>query len=216
MIDLIRSRVRRKLAGLLFEDPGKNYYLSELSRLAGTSAGNVQRELVKLLRDGLILRKKEGKLIRYSVNPSHELFPELQALIRKTCGLEVLLRTYFKTRPEVQIAYLFGSQATGKTNRLSDVDVAVFVDPSRIPLSLPYGYKAEIGTDLIGLLKTNRVDVVLLNEAPFFLRHQVVKSGKCLFARDPNLQIRFEAEIMSRYPDLQRLFQKYRAWRKAA
>ena len=34
----------------------------------------------------------------------------------------------FEARPEVGIAYLFGSQATGKTGPLSDYDFAVYFD----------------------------------------------------------------------------------------
>lgn len=213
---MVKSRIRQGLLGLLFRKPVRRYYLSELARLVETSPGNVQRELRKFFKEGLVIQEKQGKLTFYSVNPQHPCFPELQALILKTLGLEGILHSYFQVRPEVEFAYLFGSQATGQTHRLSDIDVAILADPSGMEKVSPYGYKAEICTDLMKRLKTNRVDVVLLKEASLFLRHQVVKSGKCVFARDPMAQIRFEAEVMERYPDLKQLFQPHRALRKAA
>ncbi|MBI3333109.1 MAG: nucleotidyltransferase domain-containing protein [Candidatus Omnitrophica bacterium] len=213
---LTHSRIRQRLLGLLFSDPGKSYYLSEMARFAGTSAGNVQRELARFVQDHLVLRVKRGKLSFYSVNPGHDLFPELQPLVRKTCGMEGVLRAYFRTRPEVQAAYLFGSQATGRSNQLSDVDVAVLIDPSQIRTSLPYGYKAEICADLMKLLRTNSVDLVLLNEAPVFLLHQILKSGRCLFAKDRHARIRFEAKAIGRYLDVRPLLQSHDELGKAA
>ncbi len=216
MLYLDKSKTRKGLFTALFGQPKRSYYLSELAREVKTSPGNVQRELRGLLKDQMVVQERKGRSTFYQANSKHDLFPEVVSIVRKTCGLEAVLRSYFKTRPEVRLAYLFGSQATGKANRLSDVDVAVLTDPSRVKKNLPYGYKAELGTDLMKLLKTNRVDIVLLNEAPPFLRHQVLKTGKLLFANDQKTRVQFEAQEMSRYPDLYRLFQKYRAWRKAA
>lgn len=216
MLYLAKSKTRRGLFAALFNQPKRSYYLSELAREVKTSPGNVQRELRGLLKDQMVVQERKGRSTFYRANSKHDLFREVASIVRKTCGIEAVLRSYFETRPEVRLAYLFGSQATGKANRLSDVDVAVLTDPSRVKKNLPYGYKAEIGTDLMNLLKIDRVDVVLLNEATPFLRHQVLKTGKALFASDPRTRVQFEAQEMSRYPDLYLLFRKYRAWKKAA
>lgn len=216
MFYLAKSKTRRGLFAALFGQPERSYYLSELAREVRTSPGNVQRELRDLLKDRLVVQERRGRLIFYRINPKHDLFPEMASIIRKTCGVEAILRSYFEKRPEVRLAYLFGSQASGKANRLSDVDVAVLTDPSRVKKNLPYGYKAEICTDLMKLLKTNRVDLVLLNSAPPFLRHQVFKTGKPLFIRDHPARIRFETETLTRYLDVKPLLQSHYEPRKAA
>src|SRR3989338_1244472 len=121
-------------------------------------------------------------------------------------ALEGALRAYLATRPEVQVGYLFGSQATGLANRLSDIDVAILVDERPQPdLLYPYGYKARVYTELMTALSTNRVDLVILNEASVLLRHRVIAFGRPVYVRDEPVRIRFEAQTMSRYPDVKRL-----------
>lgn len=206
---LTKSRIRRGVLARLFSRPSESCYLSELAAEMKTSPGNVQKELRALLKDHLVIREQKGNRTFYQANTAHELFPEISSIVRKTCSLEAVLKSFFSARPEVQLAYLFGSQATGKANRLSDVDVAVLTDPSQVKKNLPYGYKAEIATDLMKLLKTDRVDVVLLNEAPPFLRHQVLKTGKSLRARDPSMRIQFETETLTRFLDVKPLLQAH-------
>ncbi len=127
--------------------------------------------------------------------------------------IEETLSIHFASRPEIRLAYLFGSQATGKTNAMSDVDVAVLIDPTAFEGSAPYGYKAHLGTALMQLLKTNRVDVVILNDAGYFLRHRVLAQGKNIFAKSELERVRFEADTMSRYPDIRRLMSAH--WKES-
>lgn len=117
------------------------------------------------------------------------------------CGmsdLEVRLRAALEPRPEVLEAYLFGSQARGDAAAHSDVDVAVYV--SRIP-DVPFGYEAEVATDLMQALGRNDVDVVVLNRAPPVLYHRVLRDGVRLLSRDLVATTRREGQALSRYCD---------------
>ncbi|MCG2711845.1 MAG: nucleotidyltransferase domain-containing protein, partial [Candidatus Omnitrophica bacterium] len=99
-------------------------------------------------------------------------------MIRKTTD-------FFLKRPEVKFAYLFGSVALGKGNQLSDVDLAVFIDGDYLKENkFTYGYKAELITELIKVLRTNNVDLVILNTVPVLLKHKVLVGGKLLVCRD--------------------------------
>ena len=71
-----------------------------------------------------------------------------------------------KPRPEVLEAYLFGSHAQGKAQPHSDIDVAVYIDESRVEESA-FGYRAQLTTVLIGGLHNNDIDLLVLNHAPF-------------------------------------------------
>ena len=102
---------------------------------------------------------------------------------------------FFESRPEIDVAFLFGSMATGRNNALSDIDIALLVDRDKIrDEEYPYGYKAHVLADLIGLLKTNDVDLVLLDEAGTLLKHRVLYFGKLLFCRNETRRIRFQVE----------------------
>ena len=101
---------------------------------------------------------------------------------------------------EVLEAYLFGSVARGTERPHSDVDVAVFVDERRRP-EAPYGYPARLTAELMAALGRNRVDVVVLNQAPPLLYHRVLRDGIRLFARDLRATTAREGRALSRYCD---------------
>ena len=117
------------------------------------------------------------------------------------------LTDFFQNRDEVLLAYLFGSVAEDKQNKLSDLDIAVLVEADKLDKSgeLPFGYQASIGTDLMGLLHTNAVDVVILNRATPLLAHEVVKYGEVVFSRNEDTRIEFEIRTQHRYLDTKHL-----------
>jgi predicted nucleotidyltransferase len=83
--------------------------------------------------------------------------------------------------------------------------VAVLLDETFRTDAYPYGYKAKITTDLMKSLQTNRVDLVVLNEAPYLLRHRVIAFGRPVYVRSEARRIEFESDIMQRYPEMKRL-----------
>jgi predicted nucleotidyltransferase len=110
------------------------------------------------------------------------------------------LAAALEPRAEVLEAYLFGSLATGAAHAHSDIDVAVYLaDPQ--PASSPFGYAADLAADLMAALKTSRVDVVLLNDAPPLLYHRVLRDGHRILSRDLRATTTREGYALSRYCD---------------
>jgi uncharacterized protein len=108
--------------------------------------------------------------------------------------------THALDRKGVVAAMLIGSQARGTVGPLSDVDVAVWhkpgLDPAeRLPLQL------RLASEAGSALRTDEVDVVLLNGAPPLLRHRAVRDGKLLLDREPVARVRFEARALLDYLD---------------
>ena len=66
-------------------------------------------------------------------------------------------------RYPVVAAYLFGSQASGATTPLSDVDIAVLLAPDT---PSPGSVQAALISDLMLMLRRSDIDVVVLNAAP--------------------------------------------------
>ncbi len=129
--------------------------------------------------------------------------------------LQARLTRALKPRPEVLDAYLCGSQARGDAGALSDIDVAVFIDEDLAEPG-PYGYDAELITDLMTELGTNDIDVVLLNQAPPLLYHRVLRDGKLLVTRDLAATTTRAGYALSRYLDFVPQMEKQAAARRYA
>jgi len=110
------------------------------------------------------------------------------------------IRERLERRPEILEAYLFGSQARGDAMPHSDIDVAVYVDRERLPPA-PWGYAADLITDLMSALGRNEIDVVVLNDAPPLLYHRVLRDGERLMSRDLAATTTREGYAISRYCD---------------
>ena len=113
------------------------------------------------------------------------------------------LRHYFAKREEISFAFLFGSTANDKTTGISDIDIAVMLDESKISKTKnPYGYKAELLAKLISELSFNDIDLIILNEAPLLLKHRIVQSGREIHTKDEKLSTEFRLKVMEQFLDL--------------
>jgi len=124
-----RSEIRQKLLALYFSNTGRRYYLRELERLLGYSAGNIRRELLKLQRDDLLKTQRIGNLLYYSLNQNHPLFEELKSIVSKTIGVEASLIAALSSLPNVKAAFIFGSFASKSEKETSDIDVMIIGKP---------------------------------------------------------------------------------------
>ena len=108
------------------------------------------------------------------------------------------IRDALERRPEVIDAYLFGSHARGEARAHSDLDVAVYL--SHEP-DAPFGYAAELTTELMAAIGSNRVDLVILNRAGPLLYHRVLRDGVRIVTRDLAATTGREGRALSRYCD---------------
>ena len=102
------------------------------------------------------------------------------------------LKEYFEKREDVVMAFLFGSQASGRIHKESDWDVAVYVTPDRygeLEISRDIPYTKEIWNDVERIVKTN-VDLLVLNRARPPLVFSVLNHGVSLVIKDRLLYVR--------------------------
>jgi len=130
------------------------------------------------------------------------------------------LKNYFEEHEEIQFAILFGSLAKGTANKMSDIDIAVMIDP-KFDKTFPYGHQAELVADFMQILKRNDVDVVILNDAKILLKHQVLRYGKFIYIRDEQVRIQFQIDTINQYEDfkvLDRIHEeaRHKRWAKYA
>jgi uncharacterized protein len=101
----------------------------------------------------------------------------------------------------VLLAYLFGSAAAGTNGPLSDIDIAVLVDRDASVYEIP----GLLQDDLCRRLKTDRLDLISLTEAPPPLAYRVVRDGQCVLCRDRKVRESFETRAIMRYLDFKPL-----------
>lgn len=100
----------------------------------------------------------------------------------------------------VLLAYLFGSQTTGRTHADSDIDVAVLLNASLTP-DARFAERLTLIDALSRLLGTDNVDVVILNEAPPLLAYEALRSGVLLYCTDENARVEFQVHTLRLYED---------------
>lgn len=91
--------------------------------------GTLKRELDALCEAGLLRGERMGSQVRFCANTDPPVFPELQALIRKTIGLADTLRlSLARLADRIDAAFIFGSMASGTEHAGSDIDLMVVGD----------------------------------------------------------------------------------------
>jgi predicted nucleotidyltransferase len=117
---------RRRVLGLLLLHPEQRYYLREVARLTGTVPGTLTRELSKLVDAGVLTVEKVGNQMHYAANRECPIFEELASILRKTSGLaDVLGDGLLPLAGKIEVAFVFGSMASGKARAGSDIDLMV-------------------------------------------------------------------------------------------
>ncbi len=109
---------------------------------------------------------------------------------------------FLENQDAVVLSYLFGSVALQRAGKLSDVDLAVYLDDSLNSYER-FDLELELLSDLGDIIGTDRVDLVVMNDAPISLNFEIIKANHPLFIRDNDLKVDFEHYIMSRYLDRQ-------------
>ena len=126
---IAKSKIRQELLALFFSNASEKYYLRQLQRMLGHSAGSIRRELLRFQKDSLFNTKSVGNLIYYSLNTKHPLFKELKSIVSKTVGVEGSLRQVLSSIPNIKFAFVYGSFASNKENASSDIDIMIIGNP---------------------------------------------------------------------------------------
>ncbi len=129
LADALFSKAQQRVLGVLFGNPDRSFFASEVIALAGTGTGAVQRELAKLAATGLVTVKRMGRQKHYQANPAAPVFAELRGLVVKTSGVADVVRAGLSPlRDRIHAAFIYGSIAKSEYTAASDVDLMVVSD----------------------------------------------------------------------------------------
>jgi predicted nucleotidyltransferase len=128
VLAVLFPQVRAEVLRLLFADAERELHLRDLTRQSRLGLGTVQGELEKLSASDLVTSRRDGNRRYYRANSNHPLFSDLQQLVLKTSGLRDVLAGALRGVRGVEVAFVFGSLASGSGKAASDVDLFVVGD----------------------------------------------------------------------------------------
>lgn len=100
----------------------------------------------------------------------------------------------------IVFAYLFGSQAEGRTGLLSDIDIAVYFD-GRISQKDCFDLKLKLIGDLTDIFRRDDIDIVVLNEAPYVLENRILREGRLIYSGNERKRNAYETKAFIDYFD---------------
>jgi predicted nucleotidyltransferase len=113
------------------------------------------------------------------------------------------LTTIFRRKKRIAAVYVFGSMATGRARRGSDLDLAI-VSKKKISGR----ERLRIETDLSSRLRRD-VDLVVFGQVAPLLQHQILKYGRLICENDPAERVQQEVRARAEYLDTRRLFREF-------
>jgi len=116
------------------------------------------------------------------------------------------LKKFLRTQRAVKLAYLFGSLITERWGKLSDIDIAVLFD-EQLNKKERFQLELELIGKLSSLLKTNKIDLVVMNEASVLMNYNIIKGIP--LTGEEFVRIKTESIIVSRYLDRKPHIKKY-------
>ena len=135
MIDaLFGSKTRVKLLHLFLNNPGKAFYVREITRLIDEQINSVRRELANMLSVGIITSETADNKLYYQVNQRYEYYVPLRAIFadEKVAALQVAPQSntppwhdQLRELPRVRLVLLSGVFVDGSS---SGVDILVVGD----------------------------------------------------------------------------------------
>ena len=129
LADALFTSTQQRVLALLFGQPNRSFFVTELVALAGSGSGAVQRELARLAQGKLVIVTRVGNQKHYQANNDSPLFDELCSIINKTVGLQEPVRAALDSlASKISLALIYGSIAKQSDTAASDVDLLLVSD----------------------------------------------------------------------------------------
>src|SRR5438309_1184792 len=77
---LFGSKTRVKLLSLFYNNPGRPFYVREITRKIDEQINSVRRELANLLSMGIVTSDGANNRLYYEVNPKYEYYEQLRSI----------------------------------------------------------------------------------------------------------------------------------------
>lgn len=110
------------------------------------------------------------------------------------------LKPLFRNLP-IDVVYLYGSQAQGKSDQFSDYDFGILFK-REVSSKKRFGLRLALFPKIAKKIGVNedKIDVVDLKEAPVLLQFNII-FGKVIYCQNEERRVDFETYVMGRYHD---------------
>ena len=88
----------------------------------------VREELNQLTQTQLLNAEKNGRIIFYSANTEHALYPELRSMVKKVMGIDQVIEGIVQRLGNLEKAFLIGDYAEGKDSGIIDLVLVGDID----------------------------------------------------------------------------------------
>jgi len=149
-LDALLPKTRQGILAAMFVQPDKTWYVSELARRMGVPSSSLQRELRNLTTTGILKTHRQGRMVYFQANADSPIFPDLRSLFLKTAGLiDVLAGVLNPLAGKVQVAFVYGSVASGSEQSDSDIDLLLIGTLTPVELAVPLrGARELLGREI--------------------------------------------------------------------
>ena len=200
MIDaLFGSRTRVKLLGLFMNNPGRSFYVREITRNIDEQINSVRRELANLVRIGIITDKSVDNRLYYQVDPSFRYYHALREMFADddevVSGAKVSINdwaTKFRSVTGVDVVVLAGTMVYGSDSKIDLMIAGKGLNEQRIK-TLIKSLEREAGSSLnYTILTTDDLDYRLSIRDRFVLdvlesKHTIVLDGAGMLVGYPGI-----------------------------
>lgn len=154
---LFGSKTRVKLLSLFFNNPGRPFYVREITRKIDEQINSVRRELANLLSIGLVSSDGSNNRLYYEVNPKYEYYEQLRSIftaipmkssdpVVKEAREEDKIVKQLRTAGSITFAFLTG---TFTRDDRTNVDIFVVGDVNKSRLAkVVADLEKEMGREL--------------------------------------------------------------------
>lgn len=168
---IIGKKSKVKILRFLMNSDNQGYCLNEIAKSTGISCGTIYPSLTELLETRIVLQRKVGRSLLYTVNKNHILFHKIKELIDfEKKSLQIVAEEFASSIPKknIKAIVLFGSVARGEFTEKSDIDVLIVYKNKNL--------KKEIDYLIDKLLDTYDVHII-----PVFLTEKEIRERIKIF-----------------------------------
>jgi hypothetical protein len=218
--EILGNKTKVKLLRAFFTYPEKEFSEGGLQRIARVPQASVNRNVKSLLANGLLERKRIGKVNLYSVNKDHVLHRTLRRIFEDEKDIIETLRGAIEEgikedfefiKDSAKGVLLFGSHAAGKADKRSDIDICLVRPKDKRVLIRAF--------ERLG----DKYDIKIFEELPLSIKIDVIKNHRTIFGDEVDLSYYFyrfrkewrdaEARIRrNRFKSARDLIKQRRAW----